>query len=782
MKNFISLSPTFFCCLLVGLIASGQYSGPNIRVADVGDFSPQQLYDQLGAQDSLAFWKEHIVLHTDKDLLAPKDHLFFKAYILTGLEQKRISQSGVLRVELLNANGDLLTKQYHSIRDGIAEGSFEIPKKVKKGDYYFRAYTHWMLNYGPEQFAVKKIRVESRIKENLGEPIADSGIAVFPEGGQMVVGLANRVALALHDQFETIVVIDNMGNEVANVKNFEVGFGTFLLQPEEGQHYALLINGIKTIPLPEVHDLGYTLQVNNLREDNTVVHVAVSKSLKDQAAYLKGIADGITYFNIKMEFNDEGKAEIEIPKKELPIGGLLLQLEDEFEQVWAQRPVLVERDDLNIAIEKSKDDTKDGNLVFKVTDGNGMPVRTELSVAITTAIPNDQTAHMTADTKRNKRFIDDLLLLTNQKSTNGLGFDGNRLPEKINYNFQSSLDFYGQAYDLDNSLLSDTKIQLLISNEDDVAVREVRTNSDGLFKLSGLQFQGDVTMVFRTVGEETKNRLVRVIPFEYDVPPMFENRSFAKTTQIFKEPEKTVNKRFVFEFESEADTGELIALEEVTLIEKKVERKYKPSTYGINPDRVVYQDAERPKPIPQLFLTIPGVRILRLGDIENVSVSLPRAAGVGLILWVLDGLPLVQPTSLGEIMSLVPYLDVERIEILYGPQASIYGTRAAGGAILLYTRSGDNVEHLARKDAQLTFQGFHESLDFETYTKLKSKKVKNPDFFERTLYWNPVLKTDEQGEVRFSLPPLENTKRIRINAKVITEDGKRANLEQVLHL
>ncbi|MET1260505.1 TonB-dependent receptor plug domain-containing protein [Flagellimonas sp. DF-77] len=766
MKNLSVVLLPLCMLLFIAPMAIGQESGPS----EWSGPEKNTATFQVNVQDSLAIWREQIVLHTDKQQILPKDHLFFKAYVLTGQKQRRVSASEVLKVELLDTDGKLIAAQQHPIANGMSQGSFQIPKRTKKGDYIFRVYTRWMQNYGPEHFAIQSVRIGNPEPEATPQTEVSYSIGVFPEGGQLVAGLENRVAVAIQDDVQSLTVVDQYDAVVVQVKDFEVGFGTFLLNPKERQQYHLVINDSHRIALPEVHDVGYTMQVNTLMDEVINARITASEKLRENAVKLRGVVNGIPQFETEITFKD-GIAEVDIPKKSIPTGVMNLEVQDGFGQVWAKRPVVIDREALQIVARKEKDNKGGQELVFKVRDTEGKPVQTEVSVAVTATVEEMTKQASVFTNERNARFANDLLLLT-QQATQRQGLSEVEIPEKIKYDFQNGLEFYGQAFDFDGSLLTDTPMQIYISDGKDVVIEDLRTNDEGLFKLSNLQFSGEVGMHFRTSGEETRERLVRVVPYAYDVPPISES------TQNDGQKRTTKNKlakKSALAFETENEEN-LIALEEVTLTEQKTERYYQPSFYGIQPSRVVYQDFDRPKTIPQMFLNIPGVRVLRMGDI-NPEIVLGRVAGLGPILWVIDGFPLPQPAALIDIISLVPATDVERIELLFGPNASMYGTRAAGGAILIYTRSGSNQNYLARKDAQLTFQGYHESLGFDEYRLPKSLQAKSA---EKTLYWNPVLRTDANGEARVALPEWDSEATVTIDAKVITAEGKTANLQQTI--
>ena len=738
---------------------------------------------QKGLQDSLLVWQEQLVLHTDKSVVSPKDHLFFKAYVLTGPEQVRVSASDVLKVELLDEEGVLIESQYHKIVNGTSQGSIEIPRSMKDGNYYLRGYTRWMLNYGPQTFTKKKIAVRRARAAGSSKLKNLEHMVFYPEGGSLVAGLTHHVVVSLDNaNVPHLPVMDSRGNVVAMINNYGKGLGTFIFEPVKGEHYFIKLDDERQIELPGVQETGYSLQVNNLNDDKAYVRIEASPELKDAAIFLKGEANGITYFNRKVTFDTRRIGQIEIPKADLPSGMLELRLQDPFDQVWASRPVYIDKKELQITVERQSVSEGNDALIFKVTDREGLPVKTTLSVSLGRPVEVEEVASlgsMGERTSRSQYYLNDLRVLSGDASNAYTRTNTSAMPDQILYDFQEGLEFYGQAYDLNNTLLTNTSVQVLATTSDNVITKETETNSDGLFKLSGLQIYGEATMVFRTAGDDTKSKLVKVIPYEYEIPPLhagieasIEKKGIARRSNQFlpKKPMKL--------FTSDAASERMIELDEITLVATKELQKTSPSLYDLEPTRVIYQNTEKPKTIPQLFLNIPGVQVLGLGGL-NPSIFIPRAAGLGPLLWVIDGLPLSQNTNLVDIISLLSYSDVERIELLIGAEASMYGSRASGGVILIYTRSGSDNEYLDRKDAQVTFEGFHESVNFETYRESSTRKRKIFAETATTLYWDPALQTDENGEAIITLSTPLDEAVIRIEATTITEKGLRGSLKTI---
>lgn len=90
--------------------------------------------------------------------------------------------------------------------------------------------------------------------------------------------------------------------------------------------------------------------------------------------------------------------------------------------------------------------------------------------------------------------------------------------------------------------------------------------------------------------------------------------------------------------------------------------------------------------VEELLLRVPGVRLARRPD-GTFSISVRGASSFGLSntepLVVIDGVPVEDGAGA---LSAMPPEDVDRIDVLKDGEASIYGSRAANGVILVRTR------------------------------------------------------------------------------------------------
>ncbi len=747
---------------------------------------------QNNDKDFLRTWQEHIVLQTNRNELDSEEPLFFKAFILTGPERVRATLSKVLRIDLLDDKDQVLATQYHRIEDGMAQGAISVPKKMKEGNYLLRAYTQWMKNYGKDTYYERSFDYNGRgqKRNESGQENVEIHVAFYPEGGKLIADLENRLLLKTTNQDGTVLhvegaIVDETESISIPIKTYFDGMSSVIFVPKAGKKYNFRTTNNESFALPEIKESGFAVNVSSLNPKNLMVRVQSSHELLGSNIFLRGVMDNVPYFEKELEVKTSSMT-LDIPKEGIPQGVLEIQLVGQDNALLAKRPVEIGSNELNISITPMENKNA---FTLRITDLEGKPVEADLSLGISQADsldsiflekPTDREIGKNRPFKLQNKdrvtlFRKDLDIMTSQEILQQTKVEG--LPNTIKYPFQRGLNLYGYAYNMDDELLTNTNIQIFGVSNGGVFTKEIMTDASGVLRLEDLQFEGETELVFRTNGDDTKSRLVRFEPKEDNI------NNADGSDEENRTKDKAFDKGDIVQSSAwePVDSKRLIELEEVSVTEKKQSERKKtaPSVYGVIPTKVKYQDLETPQTIPQLFLGIPGVRVLGLGTIEP-TVLLPRAAGMGQVLWVLDGMPLVQPTKLSEIISMVNYVDVDRIEILYGAQASIYGSRAGGGAIIIYTRSGSFLDSYNRKDANIKFQGYHDSLNFEKYLEELEKKSRRQQNNLNTLYWNPNLKTDDNGEIKVEFKsPIENVSFIKLEATAVTEKGEMGRLKVV---
>jgi hypothetical protein len=130
---------------LPALIVIGLYSGISITSAQKS--SP----DSILLKSDL--YREKFHLFTDRNLYAAGEKILFRVINLTDKELKEINWSTVLYIELIDAGNKSFVQGKFNLGKWGASGYIIIPQNLMSGNYYIRAYTKWMRNFSPYDYA-----------------------------------------------------------------------------------------------------------------------------------------------------------------------------------------------------------------------------------------------------------------------------------------------------------------------------------------------------------------------------------------------------------------------------------------------------------------------------------------------------------------------------------------------------------------------------------------------------------------------------------------------------
>jgi vitamin B12 transporter len=112
--------------------------------------------------------------------------------------------------------------------------------------------------------------------------------------------------------------------------------------------------------------------------------------------------------------------------------------------------------------------------------------------------------------------------------------------------------------------------------------------------------------------------------------------------------------------------------------------------------------------LEDVLATIPGVTITQQGAFGGLAAIRIRGAGPDKTLVLVDGVPVGDPSDPNGAFdpSSLQTADVERIEVLSGPQGALWGSEAVGGVISITTRSIDGLRAEAEGGSLSTARGF----------------------------------------------------------------------------
>lgn len=106
------------------------------------------------------------------------------------------------------------------------------------------------------------------------------------------------------------------------------------------------------------------------------------------------------------------------------------------------------------------------------------------------------------------------------------------------------------------------------------------------------------------------------------------------------------------------------------------------------------QDIERlqAKTLPELLSGSTGIDIVQTGGYGKDTNMYMRGTNSDHVLVLIDGIKVGSVTSGTTPFQFIPIDQVERVEIIRGPQSSLYGSEAIGGVIQIFTRKGGQDE------------------------------------------------------------------------------------------
>jgi len=105
---------------------------------------------------------EKAYLQLDKPYYTLGDTIRFKSYLFNGAYLTPSAKSGLLYVELDNANNQPVKRVVYPVVSGLSWGDIALDEKiVPEGSYTIRAYTNWMLNFGEDYVFKKEIYISA---------------------------------------------------------------------------------------------------------------------------------------------------------------------------------------------------------------------------------------------------------------------------------------------------------------------------------------------------------------------------------------------------------------------------------------------------------------------------------------------------------------------------------------------------------------------------------------------------------------------------------------------
>ncbi len=344
---------------------------------------------------------------------------------------------------------------------------------------------------------------------------------------------------------------------------------------------------------------------------------------------------------------------------------------------------------------------------------------------------------------------------------------------------EQALNFIGRAMNEKNrTFLGKHTVLFTFIDSVKTQTKLIETDENGRFELPNVDLDGVNMLVYQISNSKGKVVNDGEVLFE----PLFPTAKLP-VQKFEKIPLSEMTKSSEIAWEGRQIEGNVdgLNLQEV-VISKKQDIKTDPNDVGIiklhsEANYAINFDEKVPfTDIYNMIMQLPGVQIITDGS----GVYGIRIRGIGTInnnepMIVLDGMVMAASSNLN---SLVSPLHVRRIEVLSGANATMYGMGAGNGVIAIYTRRFKE-KYNPNSDAKtIMIEGYQKAETFPNpdFEKNPSQKSK-----ERiTLYWNPDIQTDTNGEATFSFFTSSRPANYKIVVEGMTSSGKVGHSEKII--
>jgi hypothetical protein len=768
---------------------------------------------------------EKIYLHTNRSEFFPSETIWFKAYVIAGPLHQPSPLSNNIYVDLIDEQNEVVKSLLLSSKNGFADGSIELDKKIKKGQYTLRAYTTAMKESDSEYFFRKSITIDPPKSSSDLASIRNLDVQFFPESGNLVDGLATKVAFKIVDNQDMPVdtggkILDKNGNEITSFKALHDGMGSFEFTPNSSLSYQAKIDNDEAVyNFPQVEKSGVLFNVDVLSDSANVILTFKNsdKSTIDDMFVICQSRGWLTYTST-IKFG-AGTSSLSIPKSTFETGIHHITLFNNKGMPLAERLFFLhDRDEVNLELVLESDTFEPRGLTevkIKATDKNGFPVQGNFSLSAFSLTK-------TYIQKANDNIVSNLLLNSDLKGYihNPAYYFDQVSPEKNleldlvmmthgwtrfkweelaqlakgsnEINYKERVDIHGKMTLASSGRPVKNGSISYINNESETPETLVATtDKEGNFLIEdAMPFEKKALII---TGTTIKNKEIKInidsTSNPLEVKSTYNELFFQEKIRDSEnrelemvDVETKINQNFIpTNFDASVRVLESITVEGLSEDQQRKSIWGEPTiTFDLKP----YQYQMQASVFNILDGRLPGVKIhnsnwangsATLVEIRTQASTPATVSPSGVVtpsedqpVFFLDN----APVNLATLVT-IPSDAFERVEVFKGPDAAVFG---ANGAMLFFTKIGYNSLLKRENNGSFSFtipNGYHVKKEFYTPKYAADTKAGQPDH-RIAIHWQPIVVTDEKGEALVSFYNADDLDRIKIVLEGITIGGKPA--------
>ncbi len=754
----------------------------------------QNIHSQDGKQasyTSLNIVYEKIYLHIDREVYSPGDDLWFKAYLVSGINNRLLKGYKNIYVQLVDTTSKVLKEILLLSENGIAAGDFKIPNHIEPGKYVVRAYTKYQQNFGNDSYYHKQIRIGSFNTKDAKDQVVDTSLidlSFYPESGDLVYNAKNCIAFkAMNSKGRGInasgIVMNDLGDTVTFFQTKYLGMGSFYLMPNPERKYFALLNGFPQFryEFEDIRRTGISMHFADSNEDAILTlarNYADNSNLDlDIIAYHKGVR----LFKKKLTLKEFSET-ITISKSEFPLGISKISVCNNDSLILAERIIFINTVQENHLVLKpdrksytQRDSVKieillnNKNLLFK-NGGLSLAVINK-NYLFQRGYSGDIQSYLLLDSELKGSlespasfFINDVI--SSPEKINLLlmvqGWRSYLWPQIIS-NFSRELlywDDYGlsiQGYVkglFKDKPVRNGSVSLWPLNMASTFM-DTTTDETGHFKFENLFIQDSATITLEARREDGRRNTEILLKYLYTSDTIASDFNYHELSMLIPEISRGFyqsNYSRLSEIRKYAIESGSNWIEEVTITEEiplnfgDFIRGENLKMYG-TPDKsikITEDDMAFYNLLDYLEANpVSGVRVM--GD--QISIR-----GGGTPLFLVDDIAIRSEDAFRDMLN-IPMSDIDYIDFMIsGAKSALFGSEGAEGAILIYTKIGElsTREHYVKGRISKTVEGFYNPRKFYSpkYEWINPHNPK-PDY-RPTLHWEPFVFLDKDSfEVKF---------------------------------
>jgi TonB-dependent SusC/RagA subfamily outer membrane receptor len=664
----------------------------------------------------------------------------------------------------------------------------------------------------------------------------------MPEGGNWIANLEGKVAFKALNEFGKPadvagIILNDRGESVANFASFHQGMGYFIFKPQaRTKYYAQLSKPYsqQKFELPVVQNQGLGLQVSQTEAKELKIKAQASDN---QPFYVIVQAQDKILYQKKL-FPQNADNQIVISTADFPIGIAKVSIFDAKEQIRAERLVFVNPNKvLNISILPDKKEYKPREkveLTLKTTNEKGQAIPANLSLAVV----NDKILNLADDKQAN--ILASLLLDSElkgkveepnfyfdpqeAKATQALdlvmlthGWRRYNWAEVMKPNYQ--VQYHPERLNIISGKIIDPSSKepergkvMLFELGGKKRALQIKTDDKGRF--SFLNTNPDIAVQLIAESENKSNRPLQIIfddgkrginsqkNYNNSSLKIFENIQ-KQPTQVIdgeetgsnNEPSRTkeLNQSVMNSFSMQEDVS---SLSEVVVTGYSIEEKSN-LTGAIAYIRNNSLENNLSTNIEHALQGRAAGVIISPGAQANPNFNRVSIRGIsGALrsnpLFILNGMPLADDLNNSFGLDFLNPEDIYSIQVIKsGEAATIFGSRAANGAVIITTKnavesynnryySSDmyaadnfNVGVNSKLSAILSPRAFSQVKEFYSpkYTASQQNNVKNREDYRTTLFWQANVQTDQNGIAKVEFYNSDEISTFRVIAEGVNKQG-----------